>query len=255
MEIRFNIFLFHALYFMEVAYICNMEIFKDLYNLFSHPQEIKPIVSLKDGISVFGKAILIYLLLLTLYIPISILILFFRKIGFELPPYGGGSMQNIVSIYGQYAFCVLVIIGPLFEELMFRLPLIIKRSNLITASFCGIVYCCFQFLFGWSFLFFILTLVLLICLIIAVTLNESKINSFRIHYTKHVFYCSNIIFLLLHLSNFAFLEIRTLFICILNLLPVLFLSICASYLRFKAGFIYGVIWHCGINFLFYLVHS
>lgn len=154
----------------------------------------------------------------------------------------------------KYTFLIIVLLGPLYEELSFRLYLRI-RKYFIATSLALIVYG----MSGpvWSSIEITWNFFCRICLsfgvfwILIYFLPGDLIEKLKSKYFKYVFYGSALLFGLIHISNFAPLNHRLLFLYPIFVLPQIGMGLALGYVRLKLkdGLIWAVLLHSFINLL------
>jgi len=179
---------------------------------------------------------------------------------FVLNKYGIEIKEIDINFGKAYTILLLALFVPFYEELIFRLPLSLRKKDINVSLFTllGIVgyilvlYCndttlskITTSLINFIFLFSGVGVVYLFNIITEDSLEKLKISS-----GKYFVFGSIIIFTLLHLSNIPDFDIRLLLIYLFNLLPVFFLGTIISFCRLRLGFFYGFLFHAGWNFLF-----
>lgn len=158
---------------------------------------------------------------------------------------------NEVASFGKSAFIVLVIITPLLEELIFRLPLNLKKENVALASALFV----FLMLGGRISIMHGDLFQVLINLIASITvffllkqyLSEAFLERCKTAYFKYIFYGSAAIFGLLHILNFATSDYRLWIFYPFFILPQFITGLLAGNLRMKYGFIWAWFLHALVN--------
>lgn len=162
------------------------------------------------------------------------------------------SNSKIKFMFGRYSFLMIAIIIPLIEEIIFRLPLNLKKSSI--AISLSILY----LRFSGNFLTHILDLSKLkdifnigisifIFLVFMINTKQEKLNLLKRNHFKLIFYFIAIGFGLIHIINFHNINYYLIFFYPFYLLPQIFMGILIGNIRIKYGFIWGWALHCLIN--------
>ena len=161
------------------------------------------------------------------------------------------SMQSFLTRYGYWkAVLYISLIGPIIEEIIFRLPLSFKKRHIAIAFGFALVLLAKAIpglgqqnliinILARAALFVVGYFALLKSLPQNITPNKKAQNGFII--------ASMIIFGLLHTANFAPFQLGIIFIYPLYVLPQLFMGWLLTYIRFKNGFFWGIALHVLIN--------
>ena len=162
------------------------------------------------------------------------------------------TIQQVFKVLGTpVAFLFVCLIGPLFEELIFRLPLAFKKRQVMVSLLVGIFYMSAIFFRGkGEYIQTILQLEIIAMIIIAI-LCQLFIHTTNIdisHHGKKTFIILSILlFGLLHISNFRPLDTGILWLYPVFVLPQLLMGWAITCIRFKNGFWWGLSLHCLIN--------
>lgn len=202
---------------------------------------------------------LIFLLILDVIL-ISLAI-FIQKIPFAL----GFKLQHkdelIRFYYSQeinplFVAFIVILFAPLIEELIFRLPLRIKRNNFIPFIFLGILISGLSIIHKYYEPVIILYLIPVFLFGIAFTLNFNKksyqsiSHLFKSNY-KLYFYSFTILFALIHIGNYKF-SWQVLFFAPLLVLPQFILGFLIGFMRLKFGLTWGIFLHAIHNTIYIL---
>jgi len=155
------------------------------------------------------------------------------------------------SIWG--IIVVTVLIGPLAEEAIFRLPLSLKKKHILVAALIAIGYTLFLWIgFSGSGVFFVSTLVIgVLVLSVKPFVSERTLGIVRDRYLIYVIGLSLIFFTVGHYSRFQF---DSRFHAVVYLLVVYFLfGLFLSYARIRFGFWTAVFFHALSNSIPYLI--
>lgn len=153
----------------------------------------------------------------------------------------------------------ITLILPVIEELIFRLPLRISKTNLIT-SFSVII---FLFLNKWCIYNIYITLscslILFFLLHLCIKIESNFMNRITIFFTNHfwaLFYFQALVFGFLHLTNYI-LDFRYFFLFPLFILSYIITGLLWGYLRtrYTHGFYLCIASHIVINSIYCFVLS
>jgi hypothetical protein len=198
---------------------------------------------------ILGTAIKIYLLIL-LFIGLANLInITILRVFLTLPidetlevP---ASLKEHLWIY----FLLVVIIAPIMEEIIFRLSLVFDPVNIALSFSTLIALIIHKVSNGFlTFIFFFFFLFLLYRLAFIYRLS---IHSFWNKYFKYIFYFLSIIFGLVHISNYKFVEGAQYLIAPLLIFPQLEIGFILSFTRlyYERGFLICIIIHVLMNMI------
>jgi membrane protease YdiL (CAAX protease family) len=194
------------------------------------------------SIKEFFKLCLFYFLAV---IVIAIMIAPFASLGLVPPNKNSLLAENFEPLA---LFFYMVLIGPFFEEAIFRLNLKTNKINLISSLLIFLGFLAYQFFTKNSVGYlYKITLVFIVVILIFhlkyfVKLNEKK------HF-KLMFYFSAVAFGFMHVFNFGELTLTTLLLFPLITMPQIIMGFICGYLRINYGFIYGLGFHSIINFI------
>jgi len=170
---------------------------------------------------------------------------------FNLIP--NNEIENLLNNYSPILlFIILVIIGPLAEEAIFRLNLKQSRSNIIISLIIVLGYIIFRICLGNTNYTKITVLLLLYVLMLLVSYSNKFLNKNPQKYFRFVFYFSAIAFAFMHVFNYSELTTLTLLLFPLITLPQMLIGLISGFLRMNYGFIFGVLFHSLINFLAFI---
>jgi membrane protease YdiL (CAAX protease family) len=146
-------------------------------------------------------------------------------------------------------FLVVAFIGPLLEEILFRLSLVFEPSN-IALSGSTLLYLVFRIISN-RFISLISFFLLLIILFRIAYMYKSEITSFWNKNFKYIFYLLSLSFGLFHMSNYRYSEVTQFLIAPILVLPQIVMGLVLSFTRvyYKRGFLMGVFTHILINFI------
>ncbi|WP_299104062.1 hypothetical protein [uncultured Tenacibaculum sp.] len=148
-----------------------------------------------------------------------------------------------------------VVMVPLLEELMFRLPMIYQKKNFVIAVFIGTFFFFSAILFNQGLLDFskntferlLLSAFVTSLFYCFIRVNNEKTRLFWKNNFSIIFYFLTLLFALLHVFNIV--EIKNAYLIPILILPQLSSGLLIGFFRVKYGFIYGVIFHCLNNFV------
>jgi hypothetical protein len=196
-------------------------------------------------------------ILLYFYLATFINHIFISLIDIGLKIYSNFSFRDLIDALQNNAsanrsFFFFLVFAPIVEEIIFRLPLKIKKLNLFISL--AVAFLFFYYLSAISSMatlkFFLIFIPYLICLgfLIFFVVKTSFLENFKEKYYIFYFYGLSVIFGLLHLTNFIedvpnklilFSPIFTFF----QIISGVFLS----YTRIKYGLIWSIALHMIIN--------
>jgi len=168
---------------------------------------------------------------------------------------GFESIQKMIKKIGYTpAVIYICIIGPILEETVFRLPLSFKRVHIAIAIAVGILMLSSPLPFvknlshsiglGYALSIRIAISVLIYFIVVMLIPAGFEINS---RYKKPIIIASIVLFGLMHIFNYVPLQWQLIWIYPLYVLPQLGMGVALTYVRFKNGFIWGIVLHCLIN--------
>jgi hypothetical protein len=169
------------------------------------------------------------------------------------------SMHSFLAKYGYWkAILYVSLIGPIIEEIIFRLPLSFKNKHIAVAFGFALVLLARLIpglgnqgliinILARAVIFVIGYFALLKSLPQSIALNKKTQKGFIL--------ASIIVFGLLHTFNYAPFQWGIIFIYPLYVLPQLFMGWLLTYIRFKNGFIWGIALHVLINSITMLIQS
>ena len=209
-----------------------------------------------EKIKYFAKGILLYFVL-----QICALLLMFLVDGFLIKKMGFPSVFKLMiesqkKIKGYYGFFLVVILGPLVEELIFRLILVPKRRNIAIFTFI------FSFLImnktyylieiDWLLLMSLAVSGLLSFLVFNLLKRNPKIETAIGKRQKTITMVSVVLFGLLHIANIETLHWELALLYPVYALPQMILGYISSVQRLKLGFVWGLLFHSMINLMVFL---
>lgn len=225
------------------------DILKTIINFF--PFCIKPNWTTDNNSKTIVKLVstVLFVLLITL---INLLIVYIIK---QLPYHYLLDFKRSMHT-SSYLLVFALFVGPIIEEIIFRLPLIYSRINIslaigvligfyITSLFTSIDSIYLRWLTK-------LIVALIVFGLLYLTLKYFKnvdnlLNKFFSKYRIIVFYLLALIFCLIHILNIVTLSSDLFLLILLYLIPKLILGHICSYLRIKFDLKYSILAHIGNN--------
>ena len=151
----------------------------------------------------------------------------------------------------QQRFLIFVLVAPLCEELIFRLTLDLKKRSFAIATFIitATVFHKFLYITDWRIVKLLIDFSLAAVLAITVYyyMPGSILQKFKGKKFNVYFYGSAILFSLLHISNYFFGQITSLFFLPLLVLPHFISALFLGTIRMRYGFWWAVWLHVLFN--------
>ncbi len=219
-------------------------------------------VSFNQKIKNIAKLFAVYLAAaLVLNIPLQLIdnLIINRFFDFSFYQQLEGNALKIASRYGDYAIFYIVLLGPLLEELLFRLPLSLEKIG-IGVSFALISYrlSLNHVLIGMEYnnAYWYVKLGIALCIFFLTVrfLPRSWLTTIKKNYLQRCLYFSSAAFALVHITNFAPYNSDLILFYPVFVLPQFLMGIFIGYARLKYGFFYGVALHSLINLPFAIIH-
>ena len=148
------------------------------------------------------------------------------------------SNSRIKFMFGKYSYLMIAVIIPLIEEIIFRLPLNLKKSSNFLTHFLDLTK-------KEDVFKIIITVIIFFTLFLL--LNQKKLDNLRKNHFRFVFYFIAISFGLIHIINFHNINYFLILLYPFFVLPQFFMGILIGNIRIKYGFIWGWALHCLIN--------
>jgi hypothetical protein len=167
------------------------------------------------------------------------------------------SNKNINKEFGRYSFLIIVLFGPLYEEVIFRLPLKLEKVGIGISV--GLIFYrllvkhIFIFEFADPYAYVKVVMALIVTLLIAKFLPIVWLTYLKKNYF-YFFYLIAIIFALVHVGNFDYYNNSVLLFYPLFTLPQFLMALLIGYTRIEFGFFYGVALHSLINLPSFLLN-
>jgi hypothetical protein len=172
-------------------------------------------------------------------------------------------LDNLSSKNKLYFFTVSVLVGPMIEELGFRLCLRYSSNNLVI-MIGALGFTAFRKVFGdgdsWGMK------IILFSTVASLILSGTTFFFFKLHstlrlsskkiwqkYGKFILYASITIFSFFHIFNYK-VTIYSIILAPIVVMPQIILGIFLSYVRLKFGILYSVILHTVNNLLGFLMY-
>ena len=209
-----------------------------------------------EKIKYFAKGILLYFVLQICALLLMFLVdeFLIKKMGF--PSVFKLMIESQKKIKGYYGFFLVVILGPLVEELIFRLILVPKRRNIAIFTFV------FSFLvlnktyyiikIDWLLLVSLVVSGLLSFLVFNLLKRNPKIETAIGKGQKIITMVSVVLFGLLHIANIENLHWELALLYPVYALPQMILGYVSSVQRLKLGFVWGLLFHSMNNLMVFL---
>jgi len=230
---------------------------KDLLKFYSLSEiDYRHEYPLIQKIKYFAKGILLYFVL-----QICALLLMFLVDEFLIKKMGFTSVFKLMiesqkKIKGYYGFFLVVILGPLMEELIFRLILVPKRRNIaiftFVSSFLVLNKTYYINKIDWLLLMSLAVSGLLSFLVFNLLKRKPKIETTIGKRQKIITMVSVVLFGLLHIVNIENLHWELALFYPVYVLPQTILGYVCSVQRLKLGFIWGLLFHSTINLMAFL---
>lgn len=158
------------------------------------------------------------------------------------------------SLIGLNALLTVALIGPIVEETLFRLWLVLNKTNFLISSiimFWFIIsrinhYSIYSGKINKDF-FYNLIMALVIAGLIFFFLNRSFFKDLFRNNFRWFYWGSSVIFGLVHIINFAPIHLNILWAYPFFVLPQLLLGFILGFIRVKNGFYWSLLLHCLVN--------
>lgn len=230
---------------------------KDLLKFYSLSEiDYRHKYPLIEKIKYFAKGILLYFVLQICALLLMLLVddFLIKKMGFA--SVFKLMMESQKNIKGYYGIFIVVILGPLVEELIFRLILVPKRRNIAIFTFV------FSFLvlnktyyiikIDWLLLVSLVVSGLLSFLVFNLLKRNPEIEIAIGKRQKIITMVSVVLFGLLHIANIENLHWELALLYPVYALPQTILGYVCSVQRLKLGFVWGLLFHSMNNLMVFL---
>ena len=230
---------------------------KDLLKFYSLSEiDYRHKYPLIEKIKYFAKGILLYFVLQICALLLMFLVdeFLIKKIGF--PSVFKLMIESQKKIKGYYGFFLVVILGPLVEELIFRLILVPKRRNIAIFTFVFLFLVLNKTYYinkiDWLLLVSSAVSGLLSFLVFNLLKRNPKIETAIGKRQKIITIVSVVLFGLLHIANIETLHWELALLYPVYALPQMILGYISSVQRLKLGFVWGLLFHSTINLMAFL---
>ena len=209
-----------------------------------------------EKIKYFAKGILLYFVLQICALLLMFLVdeFLIKKIGF--PSVFKLMIESQKKIKGYYGFFLVVILGPLVEELIFRLILVPKRRNIAIFTFVFLFLVLNKTYYinkiDWLLLVSLVVSGLLSFLVFKLLKQNPKIETVIGKRQKIITMVSVVLFGLGHIANIETLHWELALLYPVYVLPQMILGYIFSVQRLKLGFIWGLLFHSMNNLMAFL---
>ena len=165
-------------------------------------------------------------------------------------------IESQKNIKGYYGFFLVVILGPLVEELIFRLILVPKRRNIAIFTFVFLFLVLNKTYYinkiDWLLLVSLVVSGLLSFLVFNLLKRKPEIETAIGKRQKIITMVSVVLFGLLHIVNIENLHWELALFYPVYVLPQTILGYVCSVQRLKLGFVWGLLFHSMINLMAFL---
>lgn len=163
----------------------------------------------------------------------------------------------VLKSHKTHSFFYVVIFGPIVEEIIFRLPINLNKSNLlISISFLlGLIFTVNSIIFKTSDLIYLNYFQFLIITIISFSILKISFRNLKDELnisTTFLFYFLSLSFSILHLLNFQTLVLENYLIYLIYIFYIFIESCAFGYLRCNYGFFSGLLLHILKNFIVFM---
>jgi hypothetical protein len=147
------------------------------------------------------------------------------------------------------AFAFICVIGPVFEEMIFRFALSFKKRHVVTAILIAAFYFAGAFFHPKMIMLkagIEIAVALVIAALCTILIPASPLD-IPDERKRQIIIASVCLFGLMHIANYRPLDWPLIWIYPVFVLPQVLLGWGITYVRFKNGFVWGVALHCLIN--------
>lgn len=193
----------------------------------------------------------IFMFFLIVIVSIGSKIIFY-VVDFELTKQITEYQKNKLFKYGLWEnVSYILIFGPVIEEIIFRLPLKVKKNNIAVSVTFAIMILFFGGLFSisiYSVKTYVKFIGLFFCLVTLYLTKQDFIDKLRPQFYSVYFYLFAVLFATIHIGNFEkAVPLEYLWFVPLLILPQFIMGIFFGYIRLKNGFLWGVLMHSLTN--------
>ena len=230
---------------------------KDLLKFYSLSEiDYRHKYPLIEKIKYFAKGILLYFVLQICALLLMFLVDEFLIKKMSFPSVFKLMIESQKKIKGYYGFFLVVILGPLVEELIFRLILVPKRRNIAIFTFVFLFLVLNKTYYinkiDWLLLVSSAVSGLLSFLVFNLLKRNPKIETAIGKRQKIITIVSVVLFGLLHIANIETLHWELALLYPVYALPQMILGYISSVQRLKLGFVWGLLFHSMINLMAFL---
>lgn len=224
---------------------------KDLRIFFKRPNSI---INVNRECSVFWTSVQIYLILV-LISGIYNFVIQYILCNHNLVP-DDETFSTLLNFKNNPLTLLIVIslVSPLFEEIIFRLPLIFSFSNLALAVSLLISLIIRKLTGNWIFILVFLTFYFFL---IWINLTyESRLAVIWGKYFNIIVYFSSVLFGIIHIGNYRFININQIIPGIILVVPNILTGFIFSFVRiyYKKGFLLCLVTHSIMNLIAFLIY-
>jgi len=160
--------------------------------------------------------------------------------------------KDELDLSGRYIFYV-ILVGPIIEELVFRLSIRYSRINL-TLTLLFVVVVVGRLCLGWMkavvVAAFLLIIIYLLLFRKEVTRTDMALKEFWANHFNLIFYICTLSFGLMHITNFQNVGLQECLLSPLITAPQIILGFILGYvrIRYQNGFVMAILLHILLNF-------
>jgi len=143
----------------------------------------------------------------------------------------------------------VIFIGPVLEEIYFRLLLRINKKNLIIFSINNLFVIAFFIYNKYYFIAGILVFINILMLFLLRFITLKVVKSFLENNFNYYFYISAVLFGILHIFNFNVLSIQVILLAIILTSKQITGGVFLGYIRLKYGLKYSILFHSLVNLI------
>lgn len=159
-------------------------------------------------------------------------------------PVSKANLSLLFNMYGKYTFLIVALLGPIREELMFRLPLRLTKLNINITLIAFLAFFLTRFHYNIEIFFAIFIVGLTLILVLNIKIQKFKIRTFQENNLNALKWISIIGFTLMHFFNYEITNISDLIIVCISISPIFFLSYYLTTVRIDLGLGFSIILHC-----------
>jgi hypothetical protein len=163
------------------------------------------------------------------------------------------SKQLLPSVFHKYGYLIgaiyICLIGPVFEEVIFRFGLSFKKRQVLIFVFIALTYFTAGFIHFQNPQIKLLLVIAEAIIIWTLMIVFVENNDLLITNKRKVVYIiiSSCLFGLIHLFNYRPIDTHILWVYPFFIIPQLIMGWGITYVRLKNDFIWGILFHCLIN--------